>query len=365
MKKKIALHGSYFKDNFGDSLFVEIFCNWCKEIDSSIEIFLPYAGERVRDRVKHNPLKGIKAISNADGMVFIGGGYLGAPNKFSWIWYIRMLIRYVSIALINKILKKPYIFIGVGAGPLELKYVQKLVAYVCNNADKVVVRDKQSYEYLISYGVNSDKLLVTTDSALDITQDSVNKDRYLRIKQQLKNSLNPETTKVIGLHLAMNDPKVIDIICDSMNEILRKYKDLGAVLFLDYYKDGYTQQILNQLKDKLNGNITIYHYTSPQDMIALLNNLDVIITSKLHCGIVSSALNKPVLAIPYHNKIERFYKQIQQVESVIFPSEITKDKFKQSLINKLENETTTKIPNEIIELVFQNKKYLKKFIYNE
>jgi len=51
-------------------------------------------------------------------------------------------------------------------------------------------------------------------------------------------------------------------------------------------------------------------YRGHWEFVSLLDRLDMIFTSKLHVGIVSSTLGKNVVAVPYHSKTVRFYNQI-------------------------------------------------------
>src|SRR5690554_5036992 len=111
--KKVALHGSYYGDNFGDTLFVIEYINWLKELQgyNNDNIFLPFAGDRVRDLVEVSNFAGIKSIYKSDVVVFIGGGYLGEPSKRVGIWSLRLIIRHLSVGLLALLFRKPYIFI--------------------------------------------------------------------------------------------------------------------------------------------------------------------------------------------------------------------------------------------------------------
>ena len=146
MKKLIALHGSYFGDNFGDRLFVELFIDWVNEIENitSENIVLPFANSRIRESVDCSQTKGLKAIIKSSCIIFIGGGYFGEFKPNSLIWNMRLLIRHLTIAIYAAIVRKPYIFIGIGAGPLSNIFPRKLVTYVCNKSEKVVVEVEKS-----------------------------------------------------------------------------------------------------------------------------------------------------------------------------------------------------------------------------
>jgi len=52
--------------------------------------------------------------------------------------------------------------------------------------------------------------------------------------------------------------------------------------------------------------------------------VDLIITPKLHVGIVGAALGKSVLSFPYHiHKIKRYYRQIGEEDRCVLLKDIT------------------------------------------
>lgn len=369
MKKYICLHGAINVDNFGDTLFALYFYNWLIETNTIDDenIIIPYAHNRVRKLLNISKLKGIRGILKSDKIVFIGGGYLGERPNRKLSWNLRLVYKHLSIGLIAKFLNKPYIFIGVGAGPLSYGFTRKLVTYLCNNSEKVIVRDVESKDYLLEYGVNRNKIKTTVDSILLLQKKDVNKEWDQKYKKVFDIDQNVNKTH-IGVHLqasSSKDEKIKTIISD-----LKKYceglTEFQIVVFNDTYKKSPNDNLLNMLYQEFEKNkVTNVEYKHPEQLIALINNLDILITTKLHSGIVANCLGKYTLSISVHNKTERLYKQLNIIER-----NVSIDDYKKGQLNNMlkdydpEKKFYTTVTPEIRRKAIENKKSLIEFVNN-
>ncbi|KAA0565836.1 polysaccharide pyruvyl transferase family protein [Bacillus sp. CH30_1T] len=367
--KKVALHGSYYGDNFGDTLFVIHFINWLNENEKNTisSIHLPFASDRVRKLVRVSEKRGIRSIIEADSLVFFGGGYLGEPPGKNKVWSYRLIIRHLSVALLAFLFKKPFIFIGVGAGPLTNKLARKLTVFLCNKSKKTVVRDIESKEYLIRYGVKENKLKVTADSILTLQSQNVDSTQSALIKNKI-NVEKKDACLLIGVHLPINkndNDKLILLIKD-----LKKYCDeIGKyklVVFNDFYKENYDYQAFTNIKDEFGEeNVIGIDYNNPQQLIALINELNIVITTKLHCGIVANCLGKYTLSVSVHNKTKRLYKQLNLEERNVALKEYKSGYLFDMLNNfKMNKKEYNNIPDSIRILADENRKELNSFIRN-
>jgi len=313
--KNIALHGAYHGDNFGDSLFVILFVDWLKELNGNYNknIYLPFAGDRIRKLVNVSDKRGLKCLFLADLFVFVGGGYLGEPTGNIKMWSCRLIIKHLSIAFVAYILKKPYIFIGVGAGPLSYKLARRLTVFICNKSKKVIIRDKESYDYLIEYGVFSNKLIITADSILSFSKKNV-KPTYVNIIKQIIKKQN--NGKYIGVHLPSINEKYMDkllLLIQDLEIFCKILPGCKIIVFNDHFKKKYDyrdHQVFLLLKQIFIENIMYFDYENPDMLIALISELDIVITSKLHCGIVANCFNKYTVSIAVHEKTKRLYNQL-------------------------------------------------------
>ena len=96
MKKIISLHGSYFYNNYGDTLLVNLFASWIKEALPDSEINLPIANRR---KIWEMPgeKSGIINLCKSHALVFCGGGYFGELARASVSLPFWASIGYLSI----------------------------------------------------------------------------------------------------------------------------------------------------------------------------------------------------------------------------------------------------------------------------
>ncbi len=367
MEKKIALHGSYYIDNFGDSLFVVYFYKWLKETNliRDEDIILPYANDRVRNLVKVSDNKGFFGLLKSKKIVFFGGGYLGErPNK-KMIWNIRLLIRHLSIGLLAVLLKKHFIFIGVGAGPLTNSLTRKIVVFLSNKSEKIIVRDDESYNFLLEYGVDKEKLGTTADSILLLEESDVDEYWNEKYKKELMIEESVNTT-YIGVHLQASSSKEekLKLIIEDLKEYCGNLKDYKIVVFNDTYRKTPNNRSLNLVYEKFDKEkVMNIEYLNPDQLIAVINNLDIVITTKLHCGIVANCLGKYTLSVSVHDKTIRLYKQLKLQERNVSISD-----FKEGMLNKMfsgfdENKKYyDNVPLNIKKLAAENQKSLINFI---
>jgi len=107
--------------------------------------------------------------------------------------------------------------------------------------------------------------------------------------------------------------------------------------------------------------VITYNYSDPLDLCKVLNRCSVIVTHKLHVGIVGARLEKSVISFSGHTeKIERLWRQLGYPNRSIPLSQLTTDKG----LNLLETEWNKKIliPQAIINAARQNFTELEKFL---
>lgn len=366
--RKVALHGSYYGDNFGDTLLVLEYIDWLKELEeySHEDVFLPFASDKVRKLVSVSQKKGIRSIIASELVIFIGGGYLGEPPQRQGVWSYRLIVRHLSIAFLTYILRKPYIFIGVGAGPLSNKLAKKLTVFLCNNSKKLIVRDEESRDYLINYGVDNNKIDVTVDSVLTLRQRDVNQEAKAELRKKYK--INPKEQILIGIHLLVSDDKdnKLKLILSDLKTYCNSLEEYKIVVFKDFHKENYDYLAYSMIKQEfVEDKVILAEYESPEYLIALIDELNVLVTTKLHCGIVANCLGKYTISLSAHNKTIRFYKQLGLLDRHVAFEEYCQGKLIDMLSEYNPNvEYYENVPENIRNLANKNKNEFLSFILN-
>lgn len=181
----VSLHGAYHPNNYGDVLILAIQANWIKEITGG-SVVLPFATDIYRKIINSSPLLGLKGIKQSEKLIYGAGGYLGEPIESKWKWGFSFFKKHVLAAEYAKRNNIEYAIIGPGVGPLTNIFTRYEVKRISNNSKMIVVRDDESKEYLVKYGISPDKINVTADVALSLTNEDIPRNAVEMIENLLK-----------------------------------------------------------------------------------------------------------------------------------------------------------------------------------
>ena len=109
-----------------------------------------------------------RAIHRCDVLLSGGGSLLQDSTS------TRSLMYYLSITAAAKLMRKKVMLYANGIGPVSGKRNRRLVKQVVNKADLITLREENSYEELLSMGVNPKKCFVTADPVF--TMDGVSEE---------------------------------------------------------------------------------------------------------------------------------------------------------------------------------------------
>lgn len=326
MKKRIVIHGATNFSNFGDMLFAHLFYRECEKIPDCEPFFLQmrYAGigNHLREELGYTKNLSFSEFLKADAMVLMSGGYLGDDAK-TIKNNIKRYFRYIFPARLFQLRGKPVYVLGVGGGPVQSRLLRKVIVKLLNNAKVIYVRDEETKEYFAGYGVKK-RMLTTSDTAQVITREmlpSLNGEKELRAFFQER--------KVVFVHLVNGrqaDALLAARVIPALNAFLEKHANYGVIVGMDGIC-GEGVESLGAFKAIRCEKVYYSPYTNSWQLCALLNWVDFVITPKLHVGIVSATLGKPVVSFPIHReKTQRYYRQIGQAERSIHIGELTVEK---------------------------------------
>ena len=304
----IYLFGSFMNDNFGDFLIYkeEIRCLY-ERFGDKINIITtdisPFYDLYTRVERKKNHKE---ALREADIIIFGGGGYFGVgvqklvPNiQFMQLFGLRAL----SIVKSGK----PFMVAGVGAGPLNYSFSWKVAKQVFEQAEVASVRDEESRQFLQNIGVKRQievhpDWILSAQFVCDQAWDSW-------IKQ---NNINK---KVMLIHLVTMPEKKgmgVDAVISDIKRFCKEHTEYQLVVVCDQTKEDVysrTQAVYQELAEV---SPLYYSYKTPDGLLALIREADLILTDKLHLGIVGVNLGKKVVSTANHPKTLRFYRQIHR-----------------------------------------------------
>lgn len=124
----------------------------------------------------------------------------------------------------------------------------------------------------------------------------------------------PAVLKRVLLHIDSEAPgnvRVISKIIPVLKKFLKTNTEYVVALSPDQYSRS-QKEALDQVARSINtNNIEIYPYDDPFKLCMIIQNSDLVITTKLHVGIIAAKLGRSVVSFSsYTEKIKRFYSQI-------------------------------------------------------
>lgn len=325
MSKTIAIIGAFSVPNFGDQLLVQVFIDNLNAIDEDFSYIIPFIGDKVERLPSVNYGGGFDSLIKADYVIFAGGGFLGeTPNdKGSLSSYSHVLDRNANFALfklfgLNKYLGRgrplrkstlsffnyykisefcrkhgiPTFVMGTGLGPVTTIPGRFFVKNILNNAKLIYLRDKESVQYANKLKINK-HVNMTSDIVLSLS-------KIVDVKS-FKEFNN------IGLHLGQitgtAQIEAIEFLCEYL-----KSEGFKVCVLMDNF-DEVEVTVSKNISEKFNFEFIDYP-NNVDGFILNYSQLDAIITTKLHTGILAYSYGVLPLSLPAHPKSKRLYNQI-------------------------------------------------------
>ncbi len=306
---RVALHGSYFTDNFGDILLMQIYLRWLREAVEGAEVLMPFLPAATSHHFDVPAGRGYGALLRADALVYGGGGYFGEPPTDRRRWGARLAARHLAPGLLAAATGREVIVNGVGAGPVSAALPRWMLARVTARASQVVVRDEESLAFMRALGVAEDRLQLGADAALCLQPSDLPASAVDEIEGWLSGL--PAGPR-LGVHLTGDSARGAGhaAAIDDVLAFAAARPELRVVAITDQKGAAGQQAATLELSERLPGRCEAYRYQRPWPLAALLARLDLVVTMKLHVGIVAATLGTPVLSVRSHPKIERFYRQL-------------------------------------------------------
>jgi len=308
----ILLHGAINGSNFGDCIFADLFYTSLKKSFPNYNIWFydkpPYGiSDFLRNQINYHYIMREQDYKDVDLFVFISGGYFGEDDRSLRDSVVRYL-RYIKIGKKYAKCGTPIVGIGLEVGPIHYRFLRRDIRFILNHCSLLTVRNSESYDYCKNNLRISD-LKLTADTAIQIGKKDLSDFNCL-------NELVDGNKKNIFLHIptsGLNDMNFTKNVLMPVIRFCKNNPNYSLIYGLDNLEfHDISSDIENLFKQE---QIYAHHYiyTSYWEMCSLLSKVDIIITTKLHVGIIGASYGKSVISIPKHKyKTERFYKSIDE-----------------------------------------------------
>lgn len=361
MKKNFYVHGSFMNDNFGDFLLYEVVMSKLERYEDKFNIFSSDVSESYDLLYPVKRKSKLYSIFRSDLAVLAGGGYFGEPDKRKLYWSIRFICKHAIPLSILRFRKIPYAIIGVGVGPLSYAIPRNIVKFIFRGAKEISVRDIESKEYLNKIGIKKE-IKITPDWVMGMSIEELVRNKYEAEKIISGYKFNT-SNKTIFVHLTTKnnyDGKGMSLVIEELIRFAHSDKNINFIIGCDQDRNTQKERAQDILEKMPSERTRMLKYMGPWTLCSIINKADIVITDKLHVGIVGTRLHKNVISFASHSKALRFYNQIGRSENSVKLSNITKEE-----INELLKKSKEQKPVDIDEIVKQaqnNGKILYEFI---
>ncbi|MGX8698783.1 MAG: polysaccharide pyruvyl transferase family protein, partial [bacterium] len=219
-------------------------------------------------------------------------------------------------ARIFQLLGKPVYLAGVGGGPLQSPFLRRSAVRMLNRAACIATRDRETAAYFSFYGVRR-PIHTGTDPAL--VMDAT-------LLHTLPGGPLPVSLAAgkhyLFLHLMdkpEQDRRMAQEVVPAVNAFLSAHPDWDVIAGTDECTPPERLSALASWRALRQERAQRFSYDDIFTLCRLLERMELVVTAKLHVGVVSASLGASVLSFPLHpEKTMRFYRQIGE-EGRCFP----------------------------------------------
>ena len=352
---KVILNGATCGTNFGDYLFAQTFQDRVSEKLGKDNVYWYSSRYALSDFYADNLDNRKKyKLSEMDGMVCISGGYFCGDDR-GFKDYVRRYLRYFLLADECILRRIPYAVIGVEVGFPRSKILRAIQKRILSHAAAVTVRNQQSLDCMEKMGLHNAVCTADTVFAME---------RSFFEDKELPDGLFDGAEKTLLLHVYPHEKKngelIVPTVIPTVNAFVNAHPEYRVVLAAD--QDSKEQEAeLERMASLIRGEVRTYKYCDPVALCKVIDKSDLIVTSKLHVGIVGARLGKSVVSFSDHSeKVSRLYAQLGEAERSVSLSDLTVDKGVRMLEKYCDTPIT--VPEEITEAALINLRTLDAFI---
>ena len=303
--KKIMLHGATDcgSSNYGDYLYGEIVYKYLKDKGYDVCFYNPssFFVENLEGYKQQNLFN----KKEADGILYIPGGYFGEGHDARFRDNFVQFLRFMPLGIWASYNRKKMGVLAIGAGPNKNLFMNFGIKRICKKSGFVTTRDYESYQALNKL-VGSNNIKQCGD--IIITQEYHNS----VVDEQVNDILDKVNGKKIILVHYNHDRKALDLFAQSIKKFIEENNDFVVVVTADTIMNG-NKELFDIFKNNVECNCFYYEYKTPTGLTSMIEHSDLIITSKLHLGVVGCVLNKSVIPVACHpEKTYRFYESINE-----------------------------------------------------
>lgn len=301
VSKKIIMSGYFGFSNSGDDAILKSIIESFKSLDPNLNIKVLSKdtdltereyGVAAVDRFKFFDVR--KSLKASDMLISGGGSLLQDKTSSRSIWY------YLLIMKLAKRYKKKVFVYSNGVGPINKRFNRNITRRVLNKVDYITLRDKDSYDFIKSIGVNNPNVKVLSDPVFNLKEAS---DESVRKKFDIN-----EDTVLVSIRSWMDDEKLISELSKFLNYLLDDGKN---IVFMPMQTPRDTT-ISEKIAANIKSSKIIDEKYPVEILMSLMKNADFIVAMRLHAMIYAIHQNLPFIGLSYDPKTETLLKDFDE-----------------------------------------------------
>ena len=301
VSKKIIMSGYFGFSNSGDDAILKSIIESFKSLDPDLNIKVLSKdtdltereyGVAAVDRFKYFDVK--NSLKTADMLISGGGSLLQDKTSSRSIWY------YLLIMKLAKRYKKKVFVYSNGVGPINKRFNRNFTRRVLNKVDYITLRDKDSYDFIKSIGVNNQNIKVLSDPVFNLKEAS---DESVRKKFDIN-----KYTVLVSIRSWMDDEKLIAELSKFLSYLIDEGKN---IVFMPMQTPRDTD-ISERIAANLKSTKIIDEKYPVEILMGLMKNADFIVAMRLHAMIYAIHQNLPFIGLSYDPKTETLLKDFDE-----------------------------------------------------
>jgi polysaccharide pyruvyl transferase CsaB len=260
--------------------------------------------------------KTIRALESADVVLFGGGGLFQDREKKAirlWGWY----------HFFASIFAKKIIFVGNSVGPLNSKRSRKIARKAFEKTRFVSVRDSASKKILADIGISPERIIISTDAAFLIRKPP-----------------NPKYRKGSVLFIRGDG----NITSDRLKKIFSVLPKPIRAVAMDQVDARFAQSL----------GVPVCNPDSLSDLEKIISHSKIILSSRLHGGILALRCETPFVLFSSAPKIKSFFGE-RGVGDCVFSERFQANRFFHRIRLLLKNSSSHRKKLQSIRLEEQRK----------
>ncbi len=259
------------------------------------------------DAVPRMDFKAMWRTLRESDLLLSGGGSL-----FQDATSVRSLLYYLGVVWLALRAKKPVMVYAQGIGPLTRRSSRALTRFVLNRVHLITLRDEESAQELAQLGVTRPRIVVTADPTFTLQPASSE-----RANEILKKA-GASSSSRMGVALRrwrdwFETEENVERVARALGEIGKLGNWEIVFLPLQFPFDAeLAQKMARRIRrgGRLCQPIVVNEPLRPDEMLAVIGRMDMLLAMRLHALIFAAAMNVPMVGIVYDPKVERFLRRV-------------------------------------------------------